>query len=95
MNSLYSLSADVATYCALTKIPLPISQQRDGFVLLRDDVGIVPYKSNYLDSLIAACGAIRKRGKLVCVTVKVDIALYVFGIKSVAAHYTLIAVTLW
>ena len=49
----------------------------------------------YLLSLIAACGAISKRGKLVCVTVKVDIALYVFGIKSVAAHYTLIAVTLW
>ena len=30
-----------------------------GFVLLRDDVGIVPY----LDSLIAACGAIGERGE--------------------------------
>ena len=36
-----------------------------------------------------------KEGKSVCVTVKVDIALYVFGIKGVTAHYTLIAVTLW
>ena len=49
----------------------------------------------YLPSLIAACAAISKRGKLVYVTVKVDITLYVFGIKSVAADYTLIAVTLW
>jgi len=51
------------------------------------------YKPNYLDSLIAACAAISKRGKLVCVTVKVDIALYVFGIECVPLDNTLITVS--
>jgi hypothetical protein len=43
-----------ASYCALTKSPLPINGRGPDLLSV----------SNYLLSLIAACGAISKRGKL-------------------------------
>ena len=47
---------------------------------------------NYLLPLIATCAAICKRGKLISITVKINIALYMLGVKCIATDNTLVAV---
>ena len=70
-------------YFLIVKIRLSISRQAESLVIL-----------TYLLSLIAVCAAIHKRGKLVCVAVKIDIALYMFRIKNVTTFNILIAISL-
>ena len=40
-----------------------------------------------------ACGAVHKRGKLVCVAIKIDITFYVLGIKSIIVYCAFIAIS--
>ena len=47
---------------------------------------------DYLPDLIAACGGVSERGKLVCVTIKIDITFYMFRIECITLNRTLIPV---